>query len=383
MIDTQLVMYDEDFDQSPRRHPEPGPGRQRQGRLRRRQERPARSPKPARCRASTRTSLASLTAGSIAATGGLAKIVGEEEFPIHFHQGERDNLHITLVGRPHHPGRHLRRAQLARSGAPARQEGRQRARARSSKRSRRRPSSEARRRRHALRRDHRRRHRQPVLGLTRAPMSFINYSSREINCKIVYYGPGLCGKTTNLQYIYSKTNPDVKGKMISLATETERTLFFDFLPLALGEIRGFKTRFHLYTVPGQVFYDASRKLILKGVDGVVFVADSQIERMEANIESLDNLQVNLPSRATTSTRSPTSSSTTSATCPTRPRSKSCSELLNPQGVPDFEACATDGQGRLRDAQGRRQGRAHRPQEDGRLSQLYPRDRACTNEHRCN
>ena len=124
-------------------------------------------------------------------------------------------------------------------------------------------------------------------------MSFINYSSREINCKIVYYGPGLCGKTTNLQFIYSKTNPDLKGKMISLATETERTLFFDFLPLALGQIRGFKTRFHLYTVPGQVFYDASRKLILKGVDGVVFVADSQIERMEANLESMDNLKINL------------------------------------------------------------------------------------------
>ena len=124
-------------------------------------------------------------------------------------------------------------------------------------------------------------------------MSFINYSSREINCKIVYYGPGLCGKTTNLQYIYNKTNPEAKGKMISLATETERTLFFDFLPLSLGEIRGFKTRFHLYTVPGQVFYDASRKLILKGVDGVIFVADSQEERMEANIESIRNLEANL------------------------------------------------------------------------------------------
>ena len=124
-------------------------------------------------------------------------------------------------------------------------------------------------------------------------MSFINYSSREINCKIVYYGPGLCGKTTNLQYIYNKTNPDLKGKMISLATETERTLFFDFLPLALGQIRGFKTRFHLYTVPGQVFYDASRKLILKGVDGVIFVADSQVERMDANVESVENLQANL------------------------------------------------------------------------------------------
>ena len=124
-------------------------------------------------------------------------------------------------------------------------------------------------------------------------MSFINYSSREINVKLVYYGPGLCGKTTNLHYIYRKTNPEAKGKMISLATETERTLFFDFLPLALGEIRGFKTRFHLYTVPGQVFYDASRKLILKGVDGIAFVADSQLERMEANVESLDNLRINL------------------------------------------------------------------------------------------
>jgi len=127
-------------------------------------------------------------------------------------------------------------------------------------------------------------------------MSFINYSSREINCKLVYYGPGLCGKTTNLHYIYAKTSPDAKGKMISLATETERTLFFDFLPLSLGEIRGFKTRFHLYTVPGQVFYDASRKLILKGVDGVIFVADSQVERMDANAESVENLMVNLKSQ---------------------------------------------------------------------------------------
>ena len=124
-------------------------------------------------------------------------------------------------------------------------------------------------------------------------MTFINYASREINCKLVYYGPGLCGKTTNLQYIYAKTSPDAKGKMISLATETERTLFFDFLPLSLGEIRGFKTRFHLYTVPGQVFYDASRKLILKGVDGVVFVADSQLARVEANLESMENLRNNL------------------------------------------------------------------------------------------
>ncbi len=124
-------------------------------------------------------------------------------------------------------------------------------------------------------------------------MTFINYASREINCKIVYYGPGLCGKTTNLQFIYEKTNPSAKGKLISLATETDRTLFFDFLPLELGNVRGFKTRFHLYTVPGQVFYDASRKLILKGVDGVIFVADSQRERMDANVESLRNLEQNL------------------------------------------------------------------------------------------
>ena len=113
-------------------------------------------------------------------------------------------------------------------------------------------------------------------------MSFINYSSREINCKIVYYGPGLGGKTTNLNFIYGRVRPDAKGKMISLATETERTLFFDFLPLSLGDIKGFKTRFHLYTVPGQIFYDASRKLILKGVDGIVFVSDSQMERLDAN-----------------------------------------------------------------------------------------------------
>lgn len=124
-------------------------------------------------------------------------------------------------------------------------------------------------------------------------MTFINYASREINCKIVYYGPGLCGKTTNLQHIFEATSPQARGKLISLATETDRTLFFDFMPLELGTVRGFKTRFHLYTVPGQVFYDASRKLILKGVDGVVFVADSQEERMDANVESLYNLEENL------------------------------------------------------------------------------------------
>ncbi|HEX7937499.1 MAG TPA: ADP-ribosylation factor-like protein [Gemmatimonadaceae bacterium] len=124
-------------------------------------------------------------------------------------------------------------------------------------------------------------------------MSMINYASREINCKIVYYGPGLGGKTTNLEIIYGKVTPDTRGKLISLATETERTLFFDFLPVDLGTVRGFKTRFHLYTVPGQVYYNASRKLILKGVDGIVFVGDSQIERMEANQEAMQNLYDNM------------------------------------------------------------------------------------------
>ncbi len=127
----------------------------------------------------------------------------------------------------------------------------------------------------------------------RKVLSFINFAAREINCKIVYYGAGLGGKTTNLQVIYQKTADQQKGKMISLATETERTLFFDFLPLDLGSVRGFKTRIHLYTVPGQVFYDASRKLILRGVDGIVFVADSQEQRMDANVEALENLMSNL------------------------------------------------------------------------------------------
>ncbi len=175
-------------------------------------------------------------------------------------------------------------------------------------------------------------------------MSFINYSSREINCKIVYYGPGLCGKTTNLQFIYSKTNPDVKGKMISLATETERTLFFDFLPLALGEIRGFKTRFHLYTVPGQVFYDASRKLILKGVDGVVFVADSQVERMEANLESMDNLKLNLQEQGYDLASVPLVVQYNKRDLPNAAPVEEMRRLLNPGGAPDFEAAATSGEG---------------------------------------
>ncbi|WP_029913014.1 GTP-binding protein [Pelobacter seleniigenes] len=175
-------------------------------------------------------------------------------------------------------------------------------------------------------------------------MSFINYASREINCKIVYYGPGLCGKTTNLQYVYNKTAEESKGKMISLATETERTLFFDFLPLALGEIRGFKTRFHLYTVPGQVFYDASRKLILKGVDGVVFVADSQEERLDANIESLENLKDNLEEQGFDIEKIPFVIQYNKRDLPNVTSVEELSSLLNPRRVPELEACAMSGEG---------------------------------------
>lgn len=175
-------------------------------------------------------------------------------------------------------------------------------------------------------------------------MSFINYASREINCKIVYYGPGLGGKTTNLQYIYEKTNPQAKGQLISLATETDRTLFFDFLPLDLGTVRGFRTRFHLYTVPGQVFYDASRKLILKGVDGVVFVADSQAARMDANLESLENLKVNLRENGFDLMTIPYVLQFNKRDLPSAVPYDEMYRLLNVKGEPTFEAVATQGTG---------------------------------------
>jgi len=175
-------------------------------------------------------------------------------------------------------------------------------------------------------------------------MSFINYSSREINCKIVYYGPGLCGKTTNLQYIYKRMNPTARGKMISLATETERTLFFDFLPLSMGEIRGFKTRFHLYTVPGQVFYDASRRLILRGVDGVVFCADSQLTRVDANLESLDNLRINLHDQGYDPDRIPLVLQYNKRDLNGVASVSELHALLNYRNVPEFEAVATTGVG---------------------------------------
>lgn len=175
-------------------------------------------------------------------------------------------------------------------------------------------------------------------------MSFINYSSREINCKIVYYGPGLCGKTTNLQFIYRKTRPEAKGKMITLATETERTLFFDFLPLSLGDIKGFKTRFHLYTVPGQIFYDASRKLILKGVDGIVFVADSQAERMDANMESFDNMRINLEEQGYSLSQIPYVVQYNKRDLPNVVPVTELKKVINTESVPDFEAVASDGAG---------------------------------------
>ncbi len=175
-------------------------------------------------------------------------------------------------------------------------------------------------------------------------MSFINYSSREINCKLVYYGPGLCGKTTNLQYIYNKTREDAKGKMISLATETERTLFFDFLPLSSTAEPPVMPVFDLYTVAGQVFYDASRKLILKGVDGVCFVADSQMERMEANIESLENLRENLTEQGYELDKLPYVVQYNKRDLPSALPVEELSEMLNPTRVPEFEAVATTGAG---------------------------------------
>ncbi len=175
-------------------------------------------------------------------------------------------------------------------------------------------------------------------------MTFINYASREINCKIVYYGPGLCGKTTNLQYIYDSTAPQAKGKLISLATETDRTLFFDFMPLELGTVRGFKTRFHLYTVPGQVYYDASRKLILKGVDGVVFVADSQEERMDANIEALYNLEENLETQGFNLMELPYVLQLNKRDLPNVIPVEELTTELQKKNEPTYEAVATSGEG---------------------------------------
>lgn len=175
-------------------------------------------------------------------------------------------------------------------------------------------------------------------------MSTINFAAREINCKIVYYGAGLGGKTTNLQYIFDKTSEKQKGKMISLATETDRTLFFDFLPLDLGTVRGFKTRFHLYTTPGQVYYHASRKLILKGVDGCVFVADSQIARADANELSLENLREDLAEYGLNLKELPYVVQYNKRDLPSVMSVEELRSMCNPDGVPDFEAVAYKGTG---------------------------------------
>ncbi len=175
-------------------------------------------------------------------------------------------------------------------------------------------------------------------------MSFVNYHTKEVNCKIVYYGPGLGGKTTNIQYVYQKTSGDSKGKIISLNTENERTLFFDFLPLDLGKIRGFSTRFHLYTVPGQVFYEASRKLILRGVDGIVFVADSQVERMEANVESLESLAKNLEEQGYDIAKIPLVLQWNKRDLPNITPVEDLEKQLNRWKCPSFEASALKGDG---------------------------------------
>jgi signal recognition particle receptor subunit beta len=175
-------------------------------------------------------------------------------------------------------------------------------------------------------------------------MSFVNYHTKEINCKIVYYGPGLGGKTTNIQHVYQKTAAGNKGQMVTLNTENERTLFFDFLPLDLGTIRGFKTRFHLYTVPGQVFYEASRKLILRGVDGIVFVADSQVERMEANIESFNGLKNNLVEQGYDLNKIPIVMQWNKRDLPNLITIEELERKLNEHDFPSFESSAIKGEG---------------------------------------
>lgn len=175
-------------------------------------------------------------------------------------------------------------------------------------------------------------------------MSFINYNAKEIHCKVVYYGPSLGGKTTNVRWVYQKTVDPDKSDLFSLPTDVERTLFFDFLPMNVGEIRGFKTRFHLYTVPGQVVYDASRKLILKGLDGVVFVADSQAERMEENLHALNNLQQNLKMQGTDISEIPLVFQYNKRDLPNALPLAEMRAALNKYNAPDFEATASEGTG---------------------------------------
>lgn len=178
-------------------------------------------------------------------------------------------------------------------------------------------------------------------------MALVNHTTREINAKIVYYGPGLCGKTTNIHLIYHRIAPGQRGKLISLATETDRTLFFDFLPVELGTIKNYKVRFHLYTVPGQVFYNATRKLVLKGADGVIFVADSQQAMLDANVESLTNLRDNFAEQGVNLAEFPMVIQYNKRDLPDVMSVDELNEALNPRGVPFFEAVAKTGDGVLK------------------------------------
>ncbi len=177
-------------------------------------------------------------------------------------------------------------------------------------------------------------------------MPFVNFATREINCKIVYYGPGLSGKTTNIKWIYEHIRPENKGEMITLATETERTLFFDFVPIEVSNVKGFKVRFHLYTTPGQIIYQASRKLILKGVDGIVFVADSQEERHDANLDTLDDMIENLTDYEINIEELPLVFQYNKRDLPNVLPVEVLRKDLNRWGRPDFEAIANKGIGVL-------------------------------------
>jgi len=177
-------------------------------------------------------------------------------------------------------------------------------------------------------------------------MAVINYSKKEISAKIVYYGPSVCGKTTNIQSIYASIKPDQKGKLVSLATEADRTLFFDFLPIEIANIRGFKTRLHFYTVPGQVYYNSTRRAVLTGVDGLVFVADSQRDKMEENIESLANLEENLNYYGKSIKTLPLVMQYNKRDLPDPTPVAEMEQILNPDGYPCFESVATTGEGVL-------------------------------------
>jgi mutual gliding-motility protein MglA len=175
-------------------------------------------------------------------------------------------------------------------------------------------------------------------------VSFINYAAKEIILKIVYFGAGLSGKTTNVQFVYEHTQLDQRGKLVTLSTENERTLFFDFLPLSVGDVRGYRTRFHLYTVPGQTFYEVSRQFILKGVDGLVFVVDSQNERMEANIESFESLEKSLDRQGYDIHKVPLVFQYNKRDLPGAVSVRELEATFNSAHRPFFEAVANKGQG---------------------------------------